>query len=249
MRLLRTAFAVSLLCSVSPGANALSYRLGLPGRRTLRLRPLLPSRRHRYRGDRTGRVRDLSGIRGFAAFRNADAAGLHHPLGGRECRRSLSLGLAIRALGLNATVGGLREGGIGRGFCGSACVFVLMGGRTRNVAPGSIVAVHSPKRVVAPRSPGGGLDRARTGLQEQGGFGPDGLCPGHGRGPGIGPAQHDGAAHRAARANGRRDQAFSTRGDPLPILRGGAQALLDTRGIRCLSDANRHSWAMSFARA
>ena len=182
MRLLRTAFAVSLLCSVSPGANALSYRLGLPGRRTLRLRPLLPSRRHRYRGDRTGRVRDLGHSR-VRCLPNADAAGLHHPLGGRECRRSLQLGLAIRALGLNATVGGLREGGIGRGFCGSACVFVLMGGRTRNVAPGSIVAVHSPKRVVA-SIPRRWARLSRTGLQEQGGFGPDGLC----RAMGVDPA-------------------------------------------------------------
>jgi hypothetical protein len=50
-------------------------------------------------------------------------------------------------------VGELRDGSIGRGFCGSACVFVLMGGRTRTVAPGSTVAVHSPRRVAASIDP------------------------------------------------------------------------------------------------
>jgi hypothetical protein len=153
MRLLRTAFAVSLLCSVSPGANALSYRL-----------VSLDDGRCGY--DRscplaviaTGEIgRDE--FETFRAFAGSLPSGTRMPRdfiihsAGGNVGGALKLGLAIRALGLNATVGGLREGGIGRGFCGSACVFVLMGGRTRNVAPGSIVAVHSPKRVVASLDP------------------------------------------------------------------------------------------------
>ncbi len=153
MRLLRIAFAACLLCSVSPDAKALSYRL-----------VTLDDGRCGY--DRscplavvgTGEIgRDeFETFRSFAASLPAGTRMprdfIIHSTGG-NVGGALKLGLAIRALGLNATVGGIREGGVGRGFCGSACVFVLMGGRTRSVVPGSIVAVHSPKRVVASLDP------------------------------------------------------------------------------------------------
>ena len=43
---------------------------------------------------------------------------------------------------------GIVAGGqVRRGICGSACVFVLMGGERRIVPAGSIVAIHQPKLV------------------------------------------------------------------------------------------------------
>ncbi len=66
---------------------------------------------------------------------------------------ALKLGLALRTLGMTVSVGGLREGRLRGGFCGSACVFVLMGGSRRVVPNGSVVAVHSPRRVTASLDP------------------------------------------------------------------------------------------------
>jgi hypothetical protein len=60
---------------------------------------------------------------------------------------AMKLGLALRQIGVRAVAGTVVDGKIRKGFCGSACVFVLMGGETRSVAAGSVVAIHSPRRI------------------------------------------------------------------------------------------------------
>lgn len=59
----------------------------------------------------------------------------------------IKLGIVLRALKFHVIPGTVGGGEIRRGVCGSACVFVLMGGAQRSVPPGSVVAVHQPKLV------------------------------------------------------------------------------------------------------
>ena len=60
---------------------------------------------------------------------------------------AFGLGMVLRRIGIPVIVGTVREGRLAPGFCGSACIFALMGGRSRQVWPGSVVAVHAPERV------------------------------------------------------------------------------------------------------
>jgi hypothetical protein len=71
---------------------------------------------------------------------------------GGNVRGALALGLGLRRLGARlivARVGASSQGGVGvgPGQCASACVFVLMGGRSRVVPDGSRVVVHQPRRM------------------------------------------------------------------------------------------------------
>lgn len=173
MRLLRVALSLWLVCAAFTGASALTYRLvtlddGRCG--ATRSCPSAVAAAGEIRQDEFELFRAFIGSQPpqMAAPRDF----IIHSTGG-NVGGALKLGLAVRALGLNAVVGGVREGRVGRGFCGSACVFVLMGGRTRAVPAGSVVAVHSPRRVSAsldPETVGSTdlapafKDRVRTGL-------------------------------------------------------------------------------------
>lgn len=62
----------------------------------------------------------------------------------------LQLGQTVRRLGLRTSVGTVAVKSSGQqvltsGLCGSACVFVLMGGVGRTMTPGSRIGVHSPQ--------------------------------------------------------------------------------------------------------
>jgi hypothetical protein len=63
---------------------------------------------------------------------------------------AVHLGETVRRLGLQTSVGYVTVNSSGErvltsGLCGSACVFVLMGGVRREIRPGSVVGVHSPQ--------------------------------------------------------------------------------------------------------
>ena len=63
---------------------------------------------------------------------------------------ALHLGEIVRRLGLQTSVGRIAINSSGQrevtsGLCGSACMYVLMGGVSRTIRPGSVVAVHSPE--------------------------------------------------------------------------------------------------------
>jgi hypothetical protein len=60
---------------------------------------------------------------------------------------AFGLGMVLRRIGIPVIVGSVEDGRLGPGFCGSACVYALMGGRSRQVPAGSTVAVHAPQRV------------------------------------------------------------------------------------------------------
>lgn len=66
-----------------------------------------------------------------------DSLGGHHVQG-------IALGEAIRKLGFITHVGRYDSAGstLGPGVCASACVYALLGGRERRIAPGSRVGVH-----------------------------------------------------------------------------------------------------------
>jgi len=66
---------------------------------------------------------------------------------GGHMMAGIKLGIVVRALGFHVIPGTVGGGEIRQGGCGSACVFVLMGGAQRSVPRGSIVAVHQPKLV------------------------------------------------------------------------------------------------------
>mgnify|MGYP000899873408 CR=1 FL=1 len=73
--------------------------------------------------------------------------------GGGNAYGGLSLGMYLRQAGVTVMVAQTngepitRTGGLGRGLCGSACVFVLAGGAKRVVPQGSVVAVHGARPV------------------------------------------------------------------------------------------------------
>jgi hypothetical protein len=63
---------------------------------------------------------------------------------------ALHLGETVRRLGLRTSVGRIAVNSLGQpvvtsGVCGSACVYVLMGGISRSMRPGSLIGVHSPE--------------------------------------------------------------------------------------------------------
>lgn len=64
---------------------------------------------------------------------------------------SIKVGMALRALNFTVVPGVVQGGEIRRGVCGSACVFIFMGGARRPVPAGSVVAIHSPKLVTMAR--------------------------------------------------------------------------------------------------
>jgi hypothetical protein len=74
---------------------------------------------------------------------------LHSP--GGNVAGAIKLGFGLRRLGARTVVarlGQTRGGGgpvLGTGICASACVFVLMGGASRLVPPGSRIFVHAAK--------------------------------------------------------------------------------------------------------
>jgi hypothetical protein len=168
MRLLRVVLTLGLICAGSSGAWALSYRLlAIDDGRCGTGRPCPTA--IVATGEISEEEFDL-----FRAFVASAAPGTQAPRdfiihsNGGNVGGALKLGLALRVLGLNTVVGAVRGRGVGKGFCGSACVFVLMGGRTRRVAPGSTVAVHSPRRVVASVDPEVvGSTELRSGLKGQ----------------------------------------------------------------------------------
>lgn len=74
---------------------------------------------------------------------------LHSP--GGNLAGALALGQGVRQLGMRTIVAGVAAtvdggGGLTPGRCASACVFVLMAGRSRVIPEGSRVLVHSPRR-------------------------------------------------------------------------------------------------------
>jgi hypothetical protein len=73
-----------------------------------------------------------------------------HSAGG-HMMASIRMGILLRALRFQVIPGMVSGGQIRRGICGSACVFVLMGGERRTVPAGSIVAIHRPKLVSVAR--------------------------------------------------------------------------------------------------
>ena len=74
---------------------------------------------------------------------------LHSP--GGNLAGALALGQGVRRLGMRTIVAAVAQtadgrGGLTAGRCASACVFVLMAGRSRVIPEGSRVLVHSPRR-------------------------------------------------------------------------------------------------------
>ena len=69
---------------------------------------------------------------------------------GGNMASALHLGQTVRQLGLRTSVGRIAINSSGQpvvtsGVCGSACVYVLMGGVSRTMRPGSLIGVHSPE--------------------------------------------------------------------------------------------------------
>jgi hypothetical protein len=114
---------------------------------------------------------------------------LHSP--GGNLAGALALGQGVRRLGMRTIVASLAPAGPARGAlrpgrCASACVFVLMGGRSRVVPNGSRVLVHSPRRVGA----GGQRDIVGSGTIDRIAR-PESIAPaleGYARAMGVDPA-------------------------------------------------------------
>ena len=70
---------------------------------------------------------------------------------GGHMMASIRMGLLLRSLKFQVIPGTVGGGQVRRGVCGSACVFVLMGGERRTIPAGSIVAIHRPKLVAIAR--------------------------------------------------------------------------------------------------
>lgn len=104
----------------------------------------------RIEGNETGRL--LSIMQANAGGATPRTLILSSP--GGNMVSALHLGEAVRRLGLRTSVGSISVNSAGqpvltRGACGSACVFVLMGGVSRTMRPGSLIGVHSPQISVA----------------------------------------------------------------------------------------------------
>jgi hypothetical protein len=135
------SYAALLITASCGQAAAMSYGLiSLPDGSTAIVA------RGQIQGDETGRL---------LAFLQATSGGsvprtliLSSP--GGNMVSALHLGETVRRLGLRTTVGSIAVNSHGQpvltsGLCGSACVYVLMGGVSRTMRPGSLVGVHSPQ--------------------------------------------------------------------------------------------------------
>ena len=112
---------------------------------------------------------EVQSFRGFVGTLNQRAAAprafiIDSP--GGNLAGALGLGGVLRRIGLPVVVGTVRDKSITPAFCGSACVYVLMGGRSRRVPAGSTVAVHSLRRV-PDGAEGEGVSRTRSVTRRQ----------------------------------------------------------------------------------
>src|SRR5687767_5221738 len=88
----------------------------------------------------TGEIerREIEGFREFVGGLNQRAASprafVINSEGG-NLAGAFGLGMVLRRIGIPVIVGSVEDGKLERGFCGSACVFALMGGRGRQVSP------------------------------------------------------------------------------------------------------------------
>jgi hypothetical protein len=135
------SYAALLLITVCADARAMSYGLvsfpdGSAG----------IVAQGRIEGNEAGRL---------LAFMQANSTGgtprtLYLSSPGGNMVSALHLGQTVRQLGLRTSVGRIAVNSSGQpvitsGVCGSACVFVLMGGVSRTMRPGSLIGVHSPE--------------------------------------------------------------------------------------------------------
>jgi len=100
----------------------------------------------RIQGNETGRL--LSFLQATSGASAARTLILSSP--GGNMVSALHLGEIVRRLGLRTSVGRIGVNSFGQpvltsGLCGSACVFVLMGGVRRTLSPGSVIGLHSPQ--------------------------------------------------------------------------------------------------------
>jgi hypothetical protein len=147
MHLFRVLVTSFLLASSTCSVEALSYRVapiesgGCSSRAECPLAFIA-----------TGEIerKEIQNFRTFVGGLNQRAAGprafVIDSTGG-NLAGAFGLGMVLRRIGIPVIVASLRDGALGPGFCGSACVFALMGGRSRQVPRGSVVAVHAPERV------------------------------------------------------------------------------------------------------
>jgi hypothetical protein len=147
MHLFRVLVISFLLASSTCSVEALSYRVAP-----------IDSGRCRSKVEcplvfvATGEIErnEIQNFRTFVGGLNQRAAGPRAFVidsSGGNLAGAFGLGVVLRRIGIPVIVGRVRDGALGPGFCGSACIFALMGGRSRRVPPGSVVAVHAPERV------------------------------------------------------------------------------------------------------
>ena len=147
MHLFRVLVSLFLLVSNTCAVQALSYRVT-----SLDVGRCDPSRDCPVVFVATGEIErnELQNFRSFVGGLNQRAAGPRAFVissEGGNLAGAFALGHVLRRIDLPVIVGTVQDGVLGPGFCGSACVFALMGGRSRQVPPGSVVAVHAPRRV------------------------------------------------------------------------------------------------------
>lgn len=101
-----------------------------------------------------GRIEGNEAARLLALIQANSASGMPRTLfvssPGGNMVSALHLGETVRRLGLRTSVGRIAINSLGHpvvtsGVCGSACVYVLMGGISRTMRPGSLIGVHSPE--------------------------------------------------------------------------------------------------------
>ncbi|HEX2135075.1 MAG TPA: hypothetical protein VHG30_04110 [Microvirga sp.] len=147
MRLFRVLVPFLLLVSSTCAVQALSYRVAT-----------LESDRCAPKGDcpvvfvATGEIErdELQNFRNFVGGLDQRAAGPRAFVissEGGNLAGAFALGHVLRRIDVPVIVATVEDGVLRPGFCGSACVFALMGGRSRQVPAGSVVAVHAPRRV------------------------------------------------------------------------------------------------------
>ncbi len=149
MKSFRVLLSILLLAAGARAASALEYRL-----------VAVDDGRCGFRGDcaavvaATGEIGldERDRFRSFVSALDGRAAApqafvIQSP--GGNLAGAIQLGMALRQIGVPVVAGRVVSGGIGRGFCGSACVYVLMGGRSRRVSSGSVIAIHAPRRAAS----------------------------------------------------------------------------------------------------
>jgi hypothetical protein len=147
MHLFRVLVTSSLILFSTCAAQALSYRVA-----SLDDGRCGPRRNCPVVFVATGEIerREIDRFRSFVGGLNQRASGPRAVVidsAGGNLAGAFALGLILRRIGVPVIVGSVRDGELEPGFCGSACIFALMGGRSRQVPPGSVVAVHAPERV------------------------------------------------------------------------------------------------------